>query len=83
MNWTVPGQWNDGHALTAINLGIVERVSAPPTNTVMPSNTAAVTEPVTRTVTVTTTPPTATPVLPLRLYLPALWRQDLGYLPGG
>ncbi|HRF47721.1 MAG TPA: lectin-like protein [Anaerolineales bacterium] len=77
MNWTVPGQWNDGHALAAINLGIVERTSAPPTST------AEASETLTRTATLTTTPPTATPVLPLRLYLPALWRQDLGYLPGG
>ncbi len=82
MNWTVPGQWNDGHALAAINLGIVERISAPPTNTEMPSFTPQASETLTPTVTGTTLTPSATPVFTDWLFLTTILRQDYGYLPG-
>lgn len=76
MNWAVPGEWNDGHSL-ASTIAIIERSEiATATATVHATITVAPTE------TTTPTPLSTRVAHPYDLFLVAVYRLDLGYLPG-
>ena len=95
MNWSNPGEWNDGYSL-ASTIAIIERPeSATPTSTSAPTATGTVTPTATPSSTVpptitvsptVTVTPTATGTRvpqPYSVFLVVIYRLDLGYLPGG